>query len=579
MPFVDVMHNCRTWYTKDVGNPNGGLFNTENASQLSYRPDGYPTEVPQTIASAAFPQKVSTIWAFTSGWTAGKYTVLFEGSGTLSFWGGYSNLQQSSPNRITFDFNDPAANILEMTIETSSALDPVRNIRVLMPGTETTYETQPFNPVWLEKLKIFRSVRFMDWFATNGWGQLEWWDWDHPELFDWSDRQQMDHYTWANNKGIPYEMAIKLMNDYDLDGWVCVPHRASNDYIQKMAELFHDNLESKRKLTVEYSNETWNWGFGQAQWLLKYGCQNLGVDWPEGTVSYIQNCLNIWTNTYGSDLNRLVRVAGVQTAWQDVANRTIFNLTPGSLDAFALTYYFGLSGAADAALDTLGAAATTADIAFWARKTRTEEVEGWLLNQKQSIAVPLNLPMVFYEGGQHLTPTPFGEEPTYAQALLDVQRDTAMYNLYNEMYDFVRSLQTGEKPLQLMNFSFISSRSARYGSWGILETMDQDLSLIPAPKYQATIENMAKCLTVSEVKPALVLDIQSIVPNPAFDFFEIKGIGVWEHAVLYNALGQPVKTFSNSDKLNVVGLKNGVYWLEVFPGKTALPGVFKVIRS
>jgi hypothetical protein len=100
--------------------------------------------------------------------------------------------------------------------------------------------------------------------------------------------------------------------------------------------------------------------------------------------------------------------------------------------------------------------------------------------------------MVFYEGGQHLTPTPFGEEPTYAQALLDIQRDTAIYNLYNEWYDFVRTLQTGDAPLQLMNFSFVGGRSAKYGSWGILETMDQDTSLIPAPKYQSTIENMVK---------------------------------------------------------------------------------------
>jgi hypothetical protein len=41
-----------------------------------------------------------------------------------------------------------------------------------------------------------------------------------------------------------------------------------------------------------------------------------------------------------------------------------------------------------------------------------------------------------------------------------------------------------------MNFSFIGGRSARYGSWGILETMNQDTALIPAPKYRAIVENL-----------------------------------------------------------------------------------------
>lgn len=582
LPFVDVMHNCRTWYTKDVGNPNGSPFNTEHAAELSYRPDGYPTEVPQSIAGSAFPQKISTIWAYTSGWTPGTYTVLFEGTGTLSFWGGYANLQYSSPNRITFDFNNPLDNILEMTIETSEASDPVRNIRVLMPGSENTYETQPFNPVWLEKLLLFKSVRFMDWFATNAWGQQSWWDWDHPELFEWSERQQMDHYTWADNKGIPYEMAIKLLNDYDLDGWVCVPHRANNDFIQKMAEMFHNQLEPARKLTLEYSNETWNWGFGQAQWLNKYGCLNQGIPWPEGTVPYIQNCLDIWTNVYGSDLNRLQRVVGVQTAWQDVANRTVFNMEPGSLDAFAVTYYFGLNTEADAVLDSLGASATSADIAYWARISR-EETKNWLHNQQEQISIPLGLPMVFYEGGQHLTPQPFGTEPTYAQALLDIQRDTAIYNLYNEMYDFLRTLQSGSQPLHLMNFSFVSSRSARYGSWGILETMNQDLSQIPAPKFQATLENNAHCISVSA--SAVPEDLADLVvfPNPGCRFVQLNyPVDQAAHLQLLRNDGSLVLernlAGTHAAELDLSGELPGVFWV-LLQTKDGRRASYKIIKQ
>ena len=80
LPFVDLMKNARTWYTKDIGNPNAP-FDSEHAADLSYRPDGYPTHLPQTISSTAYPQKVVTIWAITDGWTPGQYTILWDGTG------------------------------------------------------------------------------------------------------------------------------------------------------------------------------------------------------------------------------------------------------------------------------------------------------------------------------------------------------------------------------------------------------------------------------------------------------------------------------------------------------------------
>jgi hypothetical protein len=492
LPFVDMMHSCRVFYSQDANNPDGGPFNTEATDSMTFRPDGYPTHIPQTIPGRPFTQKISTIWAFTAGWTPGQYVVLFDGTGTLSFWGGFTNLTQTSPNRLVFDLDNSSNDMIQMSIDSSDIADPIRNIRVLIPGTENTYSTHPFNPLWLSKALVFKSFRFMDWGSTNNWGQDQPWEWDSPVLYDWNERQQMDHYTWADNKGIPYEMMILLMNEFDVDGWVCVPHRSSNNYIQNMAQLFHAQLEPQRKLTVEYSNEIWNWMFGQTQWCLAYGSASSGLPWPECTVQYIQNCMDIWTSEYTADLDKITRAVGIQTGWLDVAQRVAFNMTPNSFDAIAATYYFGLGESADSALDILGASATTSDIAYWARYTRNIHEKIWMQDIKTTIADSLNKKMVFYEGGQHLTPTPFGEEPTYAQALLEIQRDTAIYNLYNEWYDFVRTLQTGDTPLQLMNFSFVGGRSARYGSWGILETMDQDTSLIPAPKYQSTFENMAK---------------------------------------------------------------------------------------
>ena len=570
LPFVDLMHNARVWYTKDNGNP-ADPFDSGHTNELSYRSDGYPTHVPQQIASSEYDQRVVTIWAITSGWPVGSYTVLWEGTGALSFWGGYENLEQTSDNRIVFDFLNPLNNALEMTIVSSDINDPIHNIRVLMPGTEMTYESEPFYSLWLEKLSIFPSVRFMDWGTTNSWGQADNFSWDDSSLFAWEDRAQMDHYTWATNKGIPYEMMIKLMNDYDLDGWVCTPHRASDDYIENMAELFEENLERERHLTVEYSNEIWNWIFGQTQWLNKYGCEMQNISWPEGIVPYVQNCLDIWSNVFENEMDRITRVAGVQISWQDVSNRMINNLREGSFDAITPTFYFGLTEDGDANLDELGANATVEDVAFYTRQGM-EETKVWLETQKSELADPLGVPLIFYEGGQHITASPFGEEPTYSQALLDIQRDTVMYNMYTEWFDFLRTLQEGDDPLELMNFSFVAERSSRFGSWGILETMDQDTTLIPAPKYAAIISAIEACdMNVSSEKTTESVREYEVFPNPAKNFLTISGnLENCEISIL-NQLGkvvlfQEVKT--DVVELQVGNLASGSYMLQIKNDKT-----------
>lgn len=567
LPFVDLMHSSRVFYSQDSGNPNGGPFNTEATDSMTFRPDGYPTHSPQTVPGRQYPQKISTIWAITTGWPQGQYVVLYDGTGALEFWGGFTDLTQTSAHRIVFTLNNASNATIQMTIASSSIDDPIRNIRVLMPGSENTYETQPFNPTWLDKALTFKAFRFMDWGQTNNWGQTESWGWDSPELFDWEDRQQMNHYTWADHKGIPYEMMIRLMNDYDVDGWVCVPHRASDEYIHQMALLFRERLEPSRKLTVEYSNEVWNWIFGQAQWCFHYGQAATGLPWPECVVPYVQNCLDIWSEEYAGQLQRIERVVGVQAAWQDVSNRIVFNMEPGSFDAFSPACYFGLGETGDATLDELGASATVTDVAYWVRQTRETNEKVWLQMQKESIADSLHIPMIFYEGGQHITPTPFGVMPTYAQALIDIQRDTAIYNLYDEWFDFLRTLQEGDEPLRLMNFSFIGQRSAQYGSWGILENMYQDTSVIPAPKYRAILENMAgDCSTSVAVETPASNHSWVVFPNPAQDVLKVisgenKPGGRLRISNLLGQLMLEMPVHDSETTIAIGQLANGVYLL------------------
>lgn len=498
MPFVDMMHHARTWGTSNrswIGGNARNEWNTNLISLIECDENGYPLELPfwQDGLELEDSQKVFTVWASLDAWEPGIYTFFYEGEGRIEF-GADGKVIESMPGMMKVEII-PKQSFLELKILRSKKGNHLRNFRLIMPGHEESYQTQPFNPLYLERLGDFAALRFMDWGSTNNWSESEaWYNYDEPSdtaLVSWNKRSQPSFYTWAHNKGVPYEMMCELCNIMGKDMWVCAPHNASDEYLREMASLIKQRLNPELKIYAEYSNEIWNWMFGQTQWLNRFYCVERGISWPEGLTDRVQNHLDIWNEVFADTPERLITVAGGQTGWQDVTNRIVNNLTVGSFDALNITAYFGLGSEGDAALDALGNKATAADVAAQVRKNRTEELS--YLHNQFALAKKLNIPVVFYEAGQHITPHPFGEEPTYANALLELQRNTAMYNLYHEWFAAVETLIPQDQQSLYMNFSFVAGLSARYGSWGILETLDQDTAAIYAPKYQALMEQIRYC--------------------------------------------------------------------------------------
>ena len=290
--------------------------------------------------------------------------------------------------------------------------------------------------------------------------------------------------------------------------------------------------------------------------------------------------LDIWTEVYTDEPDRITRAVGAFTGWLDITQRITQNMTAGSFDAIACTYYFGLPEAGDEALDALGGAATVADVATYARQGMVESFAS-ILDHKEQLTDPLGVELNFYEGGQHLTPHPFGEEPTYAQALLDIHRDTAMYNLYTEWFDDLSTLQSGAEPLQLMNFSFIGLPSARYGTWGILETITQDLDEVPAPKYRAIMEYMDSCdgVVSTDSPPRIRYELS---PNPTLGLVQISALEAGHEIVVYNQLGQQVlwqMTVDNTNEFDLSHLAAGLYYVQVHDQNGRLLHTEKLIKQ
>jgi hypothetical protein len=75
---------------------------------------------------------------------------------------------------------------------------------------------------------------------------------------------------------------------------------------------------------------------------------------------------------------------------------------------------------------------------------------------------------------------------TFQQALYDSQIDPQIRTLYQEMID---SLRRYGGTTHAVAYTLTGQRASRYGSWGHLESSDQNLATQPAPKYQVLLDN------------------------------------------------------------------------------------------
>jgi len=535
-PFVNIMKYARSWGTTNVEWVEGGqnMFDTGLIDSIDLDENGYPLELPVSInhPNTDTSQCVFTIWANAASLVSGTYVLLYDGEGVIDFWGD-AVITDEAPGRLEVEVNTGQDAIIVMYIKESVAGNHIRNIRFLMPGTETTYQEEPFCPQWLDKLEPFKYIRFMDWGYTN-----------NSELRRWSDRPQVDDYTYTI-KGVPYEWMITLCNLKGADPWICIPHAADDNFIAQMAILFRDNLSPNRTIYVEYSNELWNWMFTQAQYGLDSLDQNL--DWPERLGPKIEEVMAIWDSVFAGQTQRLVRVVGAQLYWPDIVDRILSQITPGKVDAIACGTYVGLDGDS---LNAYGNDLTVGTVFQLAQYEFDSRLYPYLLEHRD-IAENYNLKLLHYEGGQHFTPEPFGSEQPYNNVLVEAQTDPAMYVLYDQLLDTLANL-AGNGTSLFMHFSFISPQDGQYGSWGALENQFTQMPPydIIAPKFQALLDHVCE-FSVGISRDEVIPDHMTIncnYPNPfnptttiAFHIPQASEVKL----VVYNPRGLLVRTLMN----------------------------------
>ncbi len=390
------------------------------------------------------------------------------------------------PGRLLVNVTPTSGGIYLKVVE-SDPTNPVRNIRVLTPGFEHR-PNQKFHPLFLERLRGFGTLRFMDWQRTND-----------SQLVSWDERTLPHSYTQATEGGVSIEDMIDLCNTLRADGWFCIPHQADDSFVQGLAELLQERLNPDLKAYVEYSNEVWNSQFDQASWCEAQGlAQGLSQNGLQARL-YFQSrrsveIFEIFDEVY-EDTSRIVKVLAAQSANPWISTQLLDHQDAYQYaDALAIAPYFGGSlGHPNQAAETmtlgvdgvLDACEQSFDSLF---ETVAEQVQ---------VAQERELELLAYEGGQHLVGVgAWAWNEDLADLLISANRHPRMGELYREYFTRWRAVGGGD----FMAFSSCQ-RPSVYGSFGSQEYQDQPIA--EAHKFRALREILWE---ESDAHPVLYCD-------------------------------------------------------------------------
>lgn len=515
--FNDAMKTASDWLTYNA--TGDSPWNTDLVGQINFDENGFPLVVPHPVAG----HPAQALRFLINNYYTGTFVVLFDGDGTLTFNGGHSYTQNG---RLYIELTGEGGHRW-FHLTRSQQGNHVRNIRIIPVEFENNESAMPtFYELFLEGLRPFHALRFMDWINTNN---------SRQEF--WENRVTPSFYTQGGRDGISFDYAIELANLLDMDAWFCIPHRADDNYIRELARLVRDNLNPHLTIYLEYSNEIWNWLFSQAIFVNEnapghanaYVSEGLAAiratpgDHPYKGAFMKARLFRLWREEFGQSEfdRRVLRVAAGQAGWFDTFRRLVeylFNTIGEGADVLSPTAYFNFTTADHNRWNAMDPSLVTPDMIIDAV---ARDWPAWELNKRElgALATRFGMSLAVYEGGQHMQPYLQGEFG-YNQAVWDAQIHPRMYDLYMENFR-IMALPEVNTTLYVA-FSYVSARESRWGSWGHLEYLEQlnapNLREI-APKYQALLDANTpreQVTSVKNTKRTSIINAKILAyPNPA----------------------------------------------------------------
>lgn len=416
----------------------------------------YVHDLSGDVSDQGIPLEDAGALTFMHGYPTGIYKLSYEGIGDVTFSvlgeivGGTLQTEGGVTTADVLIGEDPLIGpFLLLHLRNVDPADPVRNLRLISPGYDLD-SPDVFRSEFVDRLKPFGTLRFMDWAQTNNDGNAS----------DWSQRRTPDHFIQTRVAdsyntgfgGMAWEFMIELANKTQSDAWINVPTLADDNYIRELAGLWRDNLDADRRLIVEYSNEVWN--SKQAP----YGQTNNG-DYYNVVAPKLMTIRNIFYEEWGDDADRLEITLASQAARDSLVENAVRYWTDNGVDpadvvdSISIATYLAAGQSNDFTdLDSL-----MTDVMDVTDETR------WI-NNHAAIADQHGLRLTSYEGGQHYT----SNQATPESLIGDAMTDPRMFVAYNNINDAFAA--AGGDLIAWYNFVG-RDREGEY--WDHLDALDQ----------------------------------------------------------------------------------------------------------
>lgn len=503
VPFIDFMKSMSTWQA--------------NTGTLVVDANDWVTSLASGQTASAFygPQEANV--ALGDRYPAGQYLVRFRGEGTIAFENAAIKLPTAvaAPANGTGEFLitvTPTMGKITLKISATNPLNYLRDIEIIMPGgiceknpfvhvtsalscVGTRYlpfatytQSLLFNPVFLDKIRNYSVLRFMDWMKTN----------DEPST-GWAQRTTTAHRVWNRKdsaSGVPVEIMVALANRVDAHPWFNLPHGTDDTYATNFAQIVKERLYLGLGVYAEHSNEIWNALFPQSAYGKTQGIA-LGLDLNENNAGLKYHALrsraigNVFADALGAA--RVVTVLGAQATNTFTATvgldhlETTFGASARGIDAVAIAPYFpvtaGTTGACDhvtsPAADCLINPAMDLDAFFTRLNTVTLPFAKANMQLYRTMATLRGVKLVSYEGGQHMVGIAAAvDNDLLTDRFLTANRDSRIKDVYttylNDWRNFGGDL--------FVHYSD-TLKPDKFGAWGSLEYITQPR--VDAPKFDA----------------------------------------------------------------------------------------------
>ncbi len=461
-PFNDAFKQSRGWLSTD-----GTTWD-----------DGKPLAVDERgwVKGLTEGQRARSLIFWGEGVTfpAGDYHVVWDGTGTVDLWPQGGIVKSTGKGEAKLAAN-PKKGGIAFTITETKATDPIRNVRVYLPGAD---ETKRWNPAFLDRLKGYGTLRFMDWLETN-----------HSRIETPAQRPRPDDARYTN-VGVPVEVVFDLCNVAGTDCWLNIGHTWSDELIEEVATVAKATLDPKRRLYVEYSNEVWNGIFPQSAFVKKRAVMaELSKDAFEAQMRWhgrrSAQVGAIFDRVFGERNPQVVRVLGAwaANAWSTEQMLDQIKDEGGVVDAVAIAPYFGNAlGEPEqrGAVQGMGLNDLMAKL-----DGAVDEAIGWTTEQKK-VCDKYKVSLIADEGGQHLVGLSDVAEDPIVNKLFDAANESP------KMKDvYLRYLAAWKDAGGGLFLHFNSAmRPSKYGRWGALTSMEQPRA--EAPKYDALMTFIEK---------------------------------------------------------------------------------------